>query len=822
MGNRGIAPLSPEALTLAPIETLALEKEVVMAIGRTLRNLSLGTLVLAGAAGAAALYVVRRPVPRPRGRVVLDGLQESVEIIRDRWGVPHIYAANVRDLFFAVGYAQAQDRLWQMDFNRRLAAGRLAEVLGEPALEIDRLTRRIGFRRTAEEDSRAALDEERTILESFTAGVNAYIERCKLPLEFSILRYRPEPWKPADTLSFGRFMGWTLAGNWDAELIRSWTIERYGAKVMAEFEPAYLGGPLIVPPGTEAKGARPDLTGDFEQVEELVGLIGQGLSNNWAVDGRKSASGKPLLAGDPHLPLSLPGIWWELHVDSPQLKAAGVGIPSMPGVFMGHNDSVAWAMTAAMVDGDDFFVERLNPDNAAQYERAGKWADGEIVREEIKVRGRKAPVIEDVLITRHGPVVSPAIQGEPRTLALSTVATQPSHQVQAQVDLMAARNWDEFREALRGWPFPSLNFAYADTDGNIGYQLAGLVPVRGKGNGVVPQPGWDTDYDWTGFLPFEELPHSYNPETGWVASANNRIVDEDYPHFLSANWADGYRQARIIEMLGAKEKLGVEDFKEMHGDQLSIPARELVPVMLQLEPNDPWAQRALTFIKAWDLRVSSDSAAACIYEAFFANLVRKALEEKLGNWADFFVGRGIHPIRRNGMFFNVAHGWLMDKMKTRPDWFQGRTWMEVMDDALVAAADELRAGLGDEVSGWQWGRLHKQHFKHPLGEVKGLDRIFNRGAVSVGGDANTVWQAAYAPHNGYDLNSFTASWRQIIDLADFNQSVGVLPSGESGHPGSRHYSDMIALWRKVEYHPMPWDREQVEAHAVGRTELAPA
>ncbi len=794
-----------------------------MALGRTLRNLSLGTLVLAGAAGAAALYLLRRPVPRQARRIVLDGLQEGAEIIRDRWGVPHIYASNLRDLFFAVGYAQAQDRLWQMDFNRRLASGRLAEVLGEPALEIDRMTRRIGFRRAAELDARTALDEERVVLESFAAGVNAYIERCKLPLEFSILRYRPDPWKPADTLSFGRFLGWTLAGNWDSELVRSWTIERYGAKVMAEFEPVYPeGAPLIVPPGTEASGVRPDLSRDFEQVEEIVGLIGQGLSNNWAVDGQKSATGKPLLAGDPHLPLSIPGIWWELHIDSPQLKAAGVGVPSMPGVFMGHNGRIAWAMTAAVCDGDDFFVERVNPDDSAQYQREGKWVDGEVIHEEIKVRGRKEHVVEDVLITKHGPVVSPAIQGEPRTLALSTVATQPSRQVQAQVSLMAAQNWDGFREALRLWPFPSLNFAYADVDGNIGYQLAGLVPARGKGQGVVPQPGWDPEYDWTGFLPFDELPHAYNPPTHWVASANNKIVDEDYPHFLSANWADSFRQARIIEMLEAKEKLGVNDFKQMQADQTSIPARDLVPVMLQLEPKDAWAQRALTFIKTWDMRVTSDSAAACIYEAFFANLVRKATEEKLGNWADFLMGRGIHPIRRNGMFFNVAHGWLMDKMKGQPDWFQGRTWMEVMEEALVAAVTELREKLGDEVSAWQWGRLHKQQFKHPLGEVRGLDRVFNRGPVPVGGDANTVWQAAYTPYHGYDLNSFSASWRQIIDLADFNRSQAVLPSGESGHPGSRHYSDMLPLWKKVEYHPMPWDRAEVEAHAEGRTELTPA
>ncbi len=792
-----------------------------MGMGRTLRGVAVGAALAAGAAALGAAYVLRRPLPRNRGRTVLSDLRAGAEVIRDTWGVPHIYASNLHDLFFAVGYAQAQDRLWQMEFNRRLASGTLAEVLGEPALEVDRLTRRIGFRRAAEKDWESVSEEERAVLDAFSAGVNAYTSRRRLPLEFTILRLRPRPWEPVDSLAFGRFMGWSLAGNWDSEIIRSWTIERFGARLMSELEPVYAAGsPVIVPPGAEAKGISPDLSKDFEQVEELAGLVGQGMSNNWAVDGEKSATGKPLLASDPHLPLSMPSIWWELHVDSPEMKAAGVGLPGMPGVFMGHNERIAWGMTAAVADGDDFFVEKINPDNPSQYQYKGTWVDGDVVREEIKVRGRSKPVVENVLVTRHGPVVSPAIKAEPRTLSLRTVALEPSHQVQAQIMLMSARDWGEFRDALSVWPFPSLNFAYADVEGNIGYQLGGRVPVRAKGHGTVPMPGWTGEYEWTDFLPFDEMPSAYNPPTHWVASANNKIADDDYPHFLSANWADGFRQQRIIEMLEEKEKLSTDDFKAMQVDQLSIPARELVPEILRLSPKDDWSRRALTFLKAWDYRASADSVAACVYEVFFAHMVRRTLEEKLGSWSDFFMGKGIHPVRRNGMFFNVAHSWLLSKMRERPAWFAGKTWTEVMEECLAASVDELRRLLGDEVSTWQWGRLHRLRFKHPLGDVRGLDRIFNRGPVPVGGDGNTVWQAAYAPYHGYDLNSFTASWRQIIDLDDFNRSLATLPSGQSGHPGSRHYHDMIEIWRRGEYHPMPWDREEVERHARGRLELA--
>ncbi len=792
-----------------------------MGTGRTLRRIATGTVVTAGAAALLAGYVLRRPLPKTKGRVVREGLRAPVEIIRDKWGVPHIYAAALRDLFFAVGYAQAQDRLWQMEFNRRLATGRLAEILGEPALEIDRLVRRVGFHRATEQDWLATTEEEQAVLESFTAGVNAYLKGGKLPLEFTILRTRPRPWKPVDTLAFGRFFGWALAGNWDSEITRSWTVERFGAKLMAELEPRYTAGqPLVVPPGTAATGSGPNLTNDFQQAQDVLTLAAGGMSNNWAVDGHKSATGKPLLASDPHLPLSIPSIWWEMHIDSPELKAAGVGIAGLPGILMGHNARIAWGQTAAQTDGDDLFVQQLNPDNPSQYRQNGDWVNGDLVREEIKVRGRERPVVENVLITNHGPVVSPAIKGETRTLSLKTVALEPSHQTRTQLMLMGARDWDEFCEALTLWTFPPLNFGYADVDGNIGYHLAGLTPIRSKGHGILPSPAWTGEYDWTGFVPSAELPHSYNPETHWTASANNKIADDAYPYFLAANYADGFRAQRIIEQLEEKDKLSVEDFKAMQVDQLSLAAQELVPLIVALEPQDESSRRAISFLRAWDYTLAADSVAACVYETFYTHLVRRTLEEKLGSWSDFFMGKGIHPLRSNGSFFNVAHSWLMEKIRERPAWFEGKTWNQVMEESLGSATAELRNVLGDEVSKWRWGRLHKQRFRHPLGEVRALDRVFNRGPVSIGGDANTVWQAAYAPYHGYEVNSFTASWRQIIDLDDFNRSQAVLPTGQSGHPGSRHYADMTGMWSRGEYHPMLWDRDAVEEHARGRLELA--
>jgi penicillin amidase len=777
----------------------------------------------AGAVSAGAYYLLQRPVPKGKGRIILRGLRGEVEILRDRWGIPHIYAGNLHDLFFAVGYAQAQDRLWQMEFNRRLASGALAELLGEGALEIDRLVRRVGFRRVSQAEWAEVEPTEKAVLEAFSAGVNAYVQRSRLPVEFGILRYRPQPWHPVDSLAFGRFMAWTLSGRWDGEILTSWSVERFGAKVVEELETPYPAGkPLIVPAGAEAKGAGPSLAEDYGAAAELLGaLAGRGMSNSWAVNGKKSATGKPLLANDPHLHLQMPSIWWEFHLDSPELKAAGAGLPAVPAVIIGHNDRIAWGVTAAIVDGDDLFVEKVNPDNPAQYAYRDEWEEGQIVREEIKVRGRKKPLVEEVLITRHGPVISPAIKGEHRTLALSSVTLERAHQIQGILMLMGARNWDEFREALRLWQAPSQNFAYADADGNIGYQLGGLVPIRAKGHGVLPVPGWSGEYDWTGWVPFDELPSSFNPSTNWVATANNKIVDDDYPYFLSAHWMDSPRQERIIEMLEEKKKLAIDDFRRMQGDLLSLPARELVPRILELRPVDEWSRRALTFLRAWDRVVAADSVAACVFEVFYSQLVRKALEEKIGSWSDFYMGRGIHPLRPMGGSFGESASWLLAKMRNKK-WFAGRSWKEAMEEALAAAVAELRGLLGDDVSQWQWGRIHRQTFQHVMGRSPALARLFNRGPVPVGGDANTVWQAAYAPYHGYDLRSWTASYRQIIDLGNFDNSLAVIPSGQSGHPGSRHYADMIALWQRVEYHPMLWERSAVEEQARGRLLLTPA
>ncbi|HZP26503.1 MAG TPA: penicillin acylase family protein [Dehalococcoidia bacterium] len=781
----------------------------------------LGLLVLASA--LLLRLVLRRSLRRTHGRLRLRGLSGGVEIIRDRWGVPHIYADNLRDLFLAIGYAQAQDRLWQLELHRRAGVGRLSEVFGPEALPLDRLVRRIGFHRAAQREWEEMEAAEQQLLEAYAAGVNACMASATLPPEFTLLRLRPEPWQPLDTLTFARFMNWGLAGNWEEELLRSWVVARFGAEIAVEMENTYpVGKPLTIPAGSLAAGPAPGLLDEYSRSSELAGLT-SALSNAWAIAGTRSTTGQPLLANDPHLTLTTPSTWYEMHLECPEVRAAGVGIAGVPGIIIGHNQRVAWGVTAALIDGDDLFVERINPDDPTQYEYRSAWEQGEVVREEIRVRGRSEPVVEEILLTSHGPVVNqpenPCFAGEERTMALRTVGLERAHQVAGLLKLMQASDWPEFRQAARHWPGATINFVYADVDGNIGYQMGGLVPLRGHGLGLLPAPGWSGEYDWQGFVPFEELPSVLNPREGWVANANNQVSDD--LRLFSTRYAAGDRVERIMQLLAQKQSLERDDFASMQADVYSAQGEELAAWLLALQPADHWQERAQTFVRAWDHCLTTDSVGASVVQAFAANLVRLALEEKLGEWADFYLGKAVHPLKRGGGFFGYAAPWLGGLMERHPDWFAGRTWRQAMRSALSDAIADLRERLGDDMSTWQWGRLHLQHFNHTLGRRPGPAQLFNRGPVPLGGDLNTLSQAAYAPYDGYDVNRWSVSWRQIIDLSDFNRSLAALPGGQSGHPASRHYDDLTPLWQRGEYHPMPWDRSEVERHAEARLELLP-
>jgi len=810
---------------------------------------------------AAIVVLLHRPLPKTSGTLRAEGLKEQVEVIRDRWGVPHITARNVEDLFFAQGYVHAQDRLWQMELQRRFPSGRLAEVFGEVALEADRFMRTIGLRRAAEAEFAGVDDEERRVLEAYARGVNGFIEthRSRLPVEFTLLRFRPEPWTPTDSVACMKVMAWDLSANWKSELLRARLVAKLGPERAATLElPVHPDTPAIVH-GPETRGASPAvasaqsrqpeaLQAAYRQCAEHLGAallassslpsspspvsgLESGGSNNWVVDGSRSAGGAPLLANDVHLSLSIPSVWYECHLmggGNNEYSVAGVSFPGIPSVVIGHNEHVAWGMTTAWQDVQDLYIERFNPENPRQYEFQGQWQEAQVVREEIGVKGQREPVVEEVLLTRHGPVISKLV-GEEQPLALRWTALEPGHMLRCTLNYNRARNWEEFTAALRDWSCPPHNFVYADVEGNIGFYQPGWVPQRARGFGLVPVPGWSGEYEWLGYLPFEELPHAYNPPEGWLATANNKVMDERYPHFIGADWEHSLRAQRIVELLHSREKHTVADFLAMQLDDLNPVARQVQPVLAAVEPEGELSRRAVEIIREWDCRMAADSVAASIYETWLHCFLHRVFDEPLGDLADAVVGCSIVPLSEMGPLGKRAALLLLSLLTDEPL----STWLvaaapqaadprrELLRQALDEALKLLRQELGEDMEGWLWGRLHQAAFNHPLGSVKPLNRLFSRGPFPLGGNQDTLLRAVFAPRFPFSPVTVCDSLRLVCDPADWRRSVIVTSSGQSGHPASRHYADQIPLWLEGRSRPMLWERADIEQEAEARLLLVP-
>jgi penicillin amidase len=790
---------------------------------RILIILALVIVVLVLVAMGGATLFLRRSFPTVNGTIPVEGLKASVEIYRDRWGVPHIYAQNTEDLFFAQGYVHAQDRLWQMEFQRRIGHGTLSEVLGETTLETDRFLRTIGLARAAQADLALLDDETRLILETYARGVNAFIEthQGNLPLEFTLLGFKPAPWQPIDTVAWGKVMAWDLGGNWETELLRARLIQALGEEKTQELLPPYPDqGPFIVPPEVKsyARLGQPSLK-TYARVEALLGLGGPGVgSNNWVVDGAKSATGKPLLANDPHLGIQMPSIWYEIGLHGGGLNVVGASFPGAPAVIIGHNDRLAWGVTNLPADVQDLYIEKVNPANPNQVEFQGRWEDVEVVREEIRVKGRGSPEVLEVRITRHGPLINEVVEGLEQPLAFKWTATaEPNRLFHSVLALNRARDWEEFRDALHNWAVPSQNFVYADVEGNIGYQTPGLIPIRASGQGLVPVPGWTGEYEWTGYIPFEELPSVYNPPTHFIATANNKVVPDDYPYFLSYEWEAPYRAQRIVDLLTAKERLSVEDFQALQADVYDRPSEWLSRYLQQLEPQGWLQERAMEPLRAWDLRTTADSVAAAIYQVTYLKLIENTFGDELGGelFEEYLGAENLHHMALARIMEDADNPWFDDV--TTP---QRETRDDILGQSFAQALDFLGNRFGDEPPKWSWGRLHTATFDHPLGSVQPLDRIFNRGPIPVDGYGFTVNNTGFSHQEPFAIE-MVASYRQIVDLGDLTNSLSMHTTGQSGQPFHKHYGDMIPRWQAVEYHPMLWEEEAVAASKEGLLVLTP-
>jgi penicillin amidase len=803
-------------------------------VKRALIILGLLLLVLVVAVGGWFYWMTRHPWPQIDGTLQVSGLQAPVDIVRDPWGVPHVYAQNTHDLFFAQGYAHAQDRFYQMEFSRRIGQGRLSEMLGDAALEQDEFIRTIGWWRTAQEEASRLEGEARVALEAYAEGVNAYVERHRdaLALEFAILRLTGtkvdiEPWTPAHTIAWGKVMAWDLGGNMRTEIWRAQVVAELGQETLAEWTPPYPDDHPVIVPGGVAWEQLPLQEAAALSDQAFSFGRGEGIgSNNWVIAGDKTTTGAPLLANDMHLGIQMPSIWYEvgLHCqtlsDDCPYNVTGFSFPGTPGVIVGHNDRVGWGVTNLGPDVQDLYVERVNPANPRQYEVNGEWVDFEIVREEIVVAGQDEPEVIEVRLSRHGPVLNEVMDDLPveanQVLALKWTALEPGEIFKAVLLLDQAQNWDDFRQALRYWHVPSQNFVYADVEGNIGYQAPGRIPIRANGDGQMPVPGWTDEYEWTGYIPFEELPSRFNPPEGFIVTANHAVVDASYPYLISLDWARGYRGQRITEMIEAQDKLSAHDIKEIHGDNKSLSAGEVVPYLVALTPDEPELRQALDRLAAWDLQEHKDSAEAALYEIVWCHLLPELFEE------------ASEDLRPGGSSWTMV---LVRDLLTQPEnhwWDDARTaTVEERDDILLRVLQQGYAWLekrhGKNMDKWAWGKLHTATFENPsLGQsgIGPIESMFNRGPIPASG-GNAIVNATGWPMDDPAVVGSVPSERMILDLADWQRSQTMHTTGQSGHPYHEHYGDMILLWRDIQYHTMHWERPALEADAEGTLRLEP-
>lgn len=762
----------------------------------------------------------RGRLPQTEGTLIMPGLSAPVEIFRDHWGIPHIYAQNRLDLFFAQGFVHAQDRLFQMELNRRTAAGRLSELFGELALNTDRTVRTFGFNRLGRADWANAAPEIQEALTAYTSGINAFIQhpRSKLPVEFTMLSHKPEVWQPEDCAIFSRLMIWQLSHAWQSEIARAEIAEKVGVERAAELEIHYPAThPVTLPEGIEFNALDPK--GLLRQIPGPFLDRGKG-SNEWAVAPSRSQTGHAVLSNDMHLALGIPSLWHEVHLHAPDYHVSGVSLPGLPLVLVGHNERIAWGMTLAFTDAEDLFIEQIDSHDPPRYLYQDEWIEANIIAEEIKVKGVLEPFNERVVVTRHGPVISARVGYPAQQVAVQSKALQPTPALEGWYRLNCAQKWDEFMEAMRRIEAPQLSVAYADVEDNIGYWVTGKVPVRAKGDGSVPVPGWSGEYEWTGEVPFEEMPHALNPERGYILNCNNKIVTDDYPHFLGNAWMNGYRARRLTELIESRDKLSWQDHQAFQMDVKSIPGLELVARLENYSASEADIQLALKLLREWDGNLTPESVGGAVYEVARYSLMRELLLPGLGEeLAQRAMGLGFHPLLAKTQEFYGHDTVTLLRLLDHPDsWWvlQAGGRQAVIERGLEQAIEWLRNTLGSDETQWQWGRLHQVRFAHSLSLQKPFDQVFDRGPFPIGGDTDTPLQTAMMPDDPYENKAWAPSFRQIIDLGDLSKSLSIHPPGQSGHLASSHYADFVPLWLKGEYHPMLWTREQVEAEAENR------
>ncbi len=750
---------------------------------------------------ALALLPAPSPVPvnNPPGQTVrfikAPGLQQKVRILRDKWGIAHIYAANQHDLFFAQGYSAAADRLFQMELWKRVGQGRLAEVLGPDYVKRDVGARLLRYRGDMKSEYESYAPDAQEILKAFTDGINAYItdalaRRKKgnaVLHDFTLAGFDPEPWKPEDCLS--RMAAYGMTGNAASELGNAKRVKELGAEAAQRFISQDPEVKVFIPPGADYSGLDASLLDYLVPSDQRIPFPRE--SNNWTISGKLTATGKPMLANDPHRSILAPSLRYMVHLVAPGWDVIGAGEPALPGVSIGHNQQIAWGLTIFPVDQQDLYLEELDPQDPERYHTANGWKRMKKEHESVRVKGAETRDAE-LFFTEHGGALCPVLWRDEKThraLALRWIGAEPGGAgYLASLTLDRAANWTGFQSAMRRWKLPPENMVYADRSGNIGEISAGLFPFRKNVAGFLPMPG-NGEYEWDGFIPFEKLPHEFDPQKGYVATANNRVLPKDYPYKLATGWSD-LRIERIHEVLdGAKKKLTMDDMSGLQNDVMSLPARDLQKLLADV----PGAEAKL--LREWDARLNADSAAAALFKIF-----QEKLYALIKKHAEVGPEEDSRPIMQQALDF-------LQKVPER---------RELLQQALEAAAKDLKNEQGEDPTKWSWGKLHTVTLEHPLGARESAYRL---GPFPRPGDGTTVDSTGTAQNSRQQVSG--ASFREILDLKRWDNSLAVNTPGQSGDPQSKHYSDLLPLWLDGKYFPLVYSKTGVQRNSEEEIRMEP-
>jgi len=784
-------------------------------VGKRKFNWKKWLIVIAGIIAALALvafigftWFMNKSKPVIDGELAVTILDQDVTVTRDEKGVPHIFAKTDADLYRAQGYVQAQDRLFQMDLARRQASGRLSEIIGEATINTDKHFRTFSLRDAAEKSLATYDDESKQVLEWYAEGVNAFIAQAKesntLSYEFALLGYEPEEWTVVDSLTIGKYMAYDLGGNWNTLAFRHWALQNFDEEKAKELFIKYPENASAI---IEANIQNPVAVAGQFSAEMLPNEFNG--SNNWVVSGDKTKSGTPILADDPHLGLSTPSIWYQMHLQSPQQNVSGVIFAGIPGIILGHNDEIAWGVTNVGPDVQDLYIEIPNPDNPTQFRYDGKWEQAEVRDESIKVKDGETIDFE-VVVTRHGPIMTDLAfkDTEPTAqFSMQWTALQPTAELRAVLGFNKAKTWGDFEKALEDFKAPAQNFVFASKDGTIAYKANGQIPIRKQGEGQLPVPGDSSDYGWEGFIPWDELPTLVNPKEGFIATANNQVIGEDYPYHITDFWAQPYRFERIKEVLEANDAITVEDMMALQMDQHNLYAREFLPDLLtSLKEKDQDGKYAeiIAMLEKWDMVDAKESGAPLVFHTLMIKLQEVLFKDQM-------------PEDMYGIMYGKFN--ITDQLLRTAYAGEKSIWIEEqggIDETIYKPFEltiaQLEDQFGKNSSKWQWGDYHQLTFDHTLGSASPiLAAYFNAKKVPIGGSKVTVQAADNDLAGNVDHG---ASWRFVVDVGDLSSAYHIVGPGQSGHVKSDWYQDQVLDWANGDYHQTFIKEEEIKGKTL--------